>query len=346
MPTSTEVRGATGMTSPRDDAIDVAPLLTIVIPAYNVAPYVRAAVESALAQTYSDLEVIAVDDGSTDATPTVLESTRRASGDPRLRIVRQQNAGLAGARNTGIFHARGTFIGFLDADDVWLPDKAELQIAMMQGDSSIGLSFSDSEYLTEDGCATGSILQAAKVRPTLHDMIRRNHVGNGSAAIVRRECFDTAGLFRPELRSCEDYEMWCRILDRTTFRAQSIPRPLTLYRVRETSLSFDTMRFVENADQAIACLREEMPGVPERVIRAGHAEHYRIAAWKAISSGRSRDGFTLMARAARLRPLLLLADWRAFGTLVALVVPRDARGWLARKVKALARGGKLHEIQR
>jgi hypothetical protein len=156
----------------------------------------------------------------------------------------------------------------------------------MSKDETIGISFSFSEYLTEDGRRTGRILLARKARPSLHDMIRRNDVGNGSSAIVRRECFEMAGLFRTELRSCEDYEMWCRILWLSTFRAALTPEPLTLYRLRESSLLFNSVTFVENADRAIAYLRKQMPSVPEKVIRAGHAEHYRIAAWRAVAVAR------------------------------------------------------------
>ena len=144
------------------------PILSIVIPAYNVAPYIEAAVNSALDQTLRDIEVIVVDDGSTDATPKILDKIQRARGDARLRIIRQPNGGLSAARNTGIRNARGAFIGFLDSDDIWAPQKAELQVGLMQADETIGISFSYSEYLTEDGRRTGSILFAERMQPSLH----------------------------------------------------------------------------------------------------------------------------------------------------------------------------------
>lgn len=309
------------------------PILSIVIPAYNVAPYIAEAVNSALDQTLRDIEVIVVDDGSTDATPKILDEIRRARGDARLRIIRQPNGGLSAARNTGIRNARGAFIGFLDSDDIWAPEKAELQIDLMRADETIGISFSFSEYLTEDGRRTGSILFAERMQPSLHDMIRRNHVGNGSTPIVRRECFEIAGLFREELRSCEDYEMWCRILWMTPYRAECVPKPLTYYRLRESSLSFNSAKFVENADHAIDCLRSAMINLPPRLLRAAHAEHYRIAAWKAVSSGRHIEALGLLMRAVSLRPLLLFTDWRAMGTAVSIVLPESVRNWLSRKAK-------------
>ncbi|SFK74655.1 glycosyltransferase family 2 protein [Methylocapsa palsarum] len=313
------------------------PLLSIVIPTYNVEPYVRAAVDSALNQTLRDIEVIVVVDGATDGSLQVLEAMQKECDDPRMRIIWQENAGLSAARNTGILNARAPFIGFLDADDIWAPEKAALQVAMMREDSTIGISFSHSEYLTEDGRRTGSILIAGKARPSLHDMIRRNHVGNGSTPIVRQECFEMAGLFRPELRSCEDYEMWCRVLDLTPYRAQLLPKPLTYYRLRESSLSFNSAKFVENADRAIACIASTMPDVPAQVINAGHAEHYRIAAWKALSTGRRKDAFDLLKRALALHPALILTDWRALGTAFGLLLPEGVRTWLAAKAKEMQR---------
>ncbi len=311
------------------------PVLSIVIPAYNVAPFVGAALESALRQTLRDLEVIVVDDGSDDGTATVIDNIRRSYADARLHVVRQENAGLSAARNTGIQAAKGEFIGLLDADDVWMSEKGELQVRAMRRDPSIGISFSHSAYITEDGCRTGSLLLAGKSDPSLHDMIRRNHIGNGSTPIIRQDCFRLAGLFRTELRSCEDYEMWCRILSQTSYRAALVPAPLTLYRLRRSSLSFDSETFIRNADRAVASLREAMPHVPKRVLRVGHAEHYRIAAWKAVTSGRRQVAFGLLMRAAVLRPSLFVSDWRAAGTAVAIALPTSLRGNLARLAKAV-----------
>ncbi len=306
------------------------PVLSIVIPAYNVAAYVAQAVESALAQSFADIEVIVVDDGSTDTTPDVLAHLAAARNDPRLRIIRQDNAGLSGARNSGIAAARGEFIGLLDGDDAWLPDKAARHVAALRHDPGLGISFSHSAYLDENGAPRGGRLTAQVARPRLHDMIRRNHVGNGSAAIVRRACFDQAGLFRTDLRACEDYELWCRILHRTRFRAELVDAPLTLYRKRMSSLSYDYARFVTQADAAMLHLRAAMPNVPAAVFAAGHAEHYRIAAWKAATSGSAAAARRLLLRAVRMQPALLLVDRRAATVAAWLLLPRPVQHWLGR----------------
>jgi glycosyltransferase involved in cell wall biosynthesis len=317
-------RGNEAVMMSNDNRSTDRPTLSIVIPAYNVADYIEAAISSALDQTFRDLEVIVVEDGSTDQTPAVIEALGRRRKDQRLRIVSKANGGLAAARNTGIAEAKGAFVGFLDGDDIWMPEKAEKHLLSMQKDPSIGISFSNSAYLTEDGQRTGTFLIAGKSNPSLHDMIRRNHVGNGSSPIVRRACFEIAGIFHPDLRSCEDYEMWCRIL-RSGFRASGLDDPLTLYRLRTTSLSFNFEKFLENADRAMSYLKTAMPNVPRSVFRAGHAEHYRIAAWKAVSSSQTSSARKLLMKAVRLRPGLMLSDWRAFATAVALVIPAPLR---------------------
>lgn len=311
------------------------PTLSIVIPAYNVAAYVGQAIDSALDQTRSDSETILVDDGSTDATPCVVAQLADRRRDGRLRVVRQANRGLSAARNTGIRHARGRYIGFLDGDDAWRPEKAERQLALMEANPAIGISFSHSEYMLENGVPTGRILQVEVSRPTLADMVRRNHVGNGSSPIVRRECFEQAGYFREELRSCEDYEMWCRILHRTDFHAAVVAGALTLYRLRETSLCFAFDRFLENADLAVDLLRKEMPELPSRLLDAARAEHCRITAWKALSAGDTAAAQRYLARAFRLCPWLFVSDRRALGTLAGIAIRKTGSKSLQKSFERL-----------
>jgi hypothetical protein len=296
-----------------------------VIPGYDVAPYIEAAVESALDQTWPNLEVIAVDDGARDDTLRVLRALAQRRPDPRLRIVSQANAGLSAARNTGIREARGRFIGFLDGDDTWRPDKVARQMALMAAQPRVGLSFSHSSYMNEAGEPTGGLLATATLRPRLEDMVRRNHFGNGSTVIARRECFEAAGLFDVSLKSCEDYEMWCRILARTGWLAAGVPLPLTRYRLRSTSLTFDPYRFTQNADLAMQRLRAHQLGLAEPVLRAGHAMHYRIAAWRALLAGKDEAARQLMARALRLWPALVFCDAKAPVVMAAMLLPRALR---------------------
>lgn len=322
---------------PEQDALPSgsAPLVSVVIPSYNVEPYIAEAVNSAANQSYRNIEVIVVNDGSTDATGSVVRDLIRRRQDERIRVVDQANAGLSAARNTGIEHASGELIAFLDGDDAWSPRKVERHVAVLQSDQSIGLTGSFSSYMTESGTRTGRVLRGSKLAPTLHDMLRRNHFGNGSTIVVRRQCFERAGTFNTLLKSCEDYEMWCRILWATSYRAVCIPDALTFYRMRGTSLSFNPERFTENADIAMQLLRQAMPSVPRRVFRRGHAEHYRIAAWKALLGGSDAQARDMLKKALTLWPWLAFSDVRPALILAISLVPQ----WLRQNASTLTERG-------
>jgi glycosyltransferase involved in cell wall biosynthesis len=119
------------------------PVVSVVVPAYNVATTIRQTLDSILHQTFQDIEIIVVDDGATDETPQILKSYK----DSRMRVVRQVNRGLAGARNTGIQLSMGKYIAFCDSDDIWEAEKIELHVRHLEADSSIGISFCGSSLI-------------------------------------------------------------------------------------------------------------------------------------------------------------------------------------------------------
>lgn len=189
------------------------PEISVVIPTFNMARFVGEAVRSVLDQTFADFEVLVVDDGSTDNTREVIA----AIDDPRVRYLHQENRGLAGARNAGIEAARGSFIAFLDADDLWLPDKLARQRQLFADRPWVGLVYTGA-YVMEGGqvfaCHRGRY-RGHVVRELL--TVDNIVVGSGSAAMVRRECFDRVGLFDESLSACEDWDMWLRIAARYPF---------------------------------------------------------------------------------------------------------------------------------
>jgi len=288
--------------------------LSVVVPSYNTGTFVCATVRSILRQSMASLEVIVADDGSTD------DSIARvlAMDDPRVTVVHQRNRGLPASRNTGILFARAPYIGFCDSDDLWHPEKAARHLAMMEADPSIGLTFSFSEYLTEDGRGTGQLLASTCDEPTARALVARNHIGNGSTPIVRRECFEQAGMFDESLKSCEDLEMWVRIAACTEYRLRRIPEVLTGYRVRSGSISmtvpFDI--FLEGARRAAERYIEVVPDLPLASVRRGYAEALRIASRKAFTSGDLRTSRRLLIAAVRHCPVLPLVDARAFAMVV------------------------------
>jgi glycosyltransferase involved in cell wall biosynthesis len=183
-------------------------LVSIVIPTYNRCRYLVEAVECVLAQTYEPIEVIVVDDGSTDGTAAAME---RFVG--RAQYLTQENQGPSAARNLGIGHSTGEYIAFLDSDDLWAPTKVEKQVAILERSPQVGVVFCEALRLD---CQTGETRArpvGAEMRGDLRrKLLRRNCItGSASAAMVRRACFEKVGVFDEALRSAEDWDMWIRL---------------------------------------------------------------------------------------------------------------------------------------
>ncbi|MFN2337761.1 MAG: glycosyltransferase family 2 protein [Gammaproteobacteria bacterium] len=214
-------------------------MVSVVIPAYNAAGWVARAIDSALAQTYPHREILVVDDGSSDATPRILQGY----GDA-IRSLRQPNGGLSCARNLGIQQARGGFVAFLDADDYWLPEKLERQVECLREDTRIGFCSTRTRVVSPEGESMGSWDCPVRESTLLHTLFLRHAsvAGSGSSVLVRRELFERAGLFDSELRSLEDIDMWMRLAALTDYAC--IDQPLTVIVKSPASMSgnLDVMR--------------------------------------------------------------------------------------------------------
>lgn len=207
------------MTSP------MKPLVSTVIPAYNAARTIRETIESALRQTLADIEVIVVDDGSSDATRERVEEIR----DPRVRLVCQANAGVAAARNTGIAQAGGAWVAFLDSDDIWLEHKLELQLDLMSRVPGCHAS-QGSAYFVNDQLRPLKLRRCLPVEDPLLSFLRFQNLPNAASSwIVRRETLERIGGFDTSLEILEDWEFSLRLARYAN--PLCIPEPLTLYRV-------------------------------------------------------------------------------------------------------------------
>lgn len=186
------------------------PKISVVIPSYNCAAFLPQTIESVLGQTYSDLEIIMIDDGSTDATADVVKPYL-----PHIRYIRQQNKGLPGARNTGINAAQGEFIALLDADDAWVPTKLEQQMPRF-ADAEVGIVYSDFSVRYSDGRFKPSYLVE---RPLASEgLVLERYIQSRflfpSTMILRRACFEEFGGFDEEMLAAEDIELFARICSR------------------------------------------------------------------------------------------------------------------------------------
>jgi len=287
------------------------PRLSVIVPSYNTAPYVRDTLASLFAQTMRELEVIVVDDGSRDDSLAVLAGI----ADSRLTVAVQANRGLAGSRNSGLLLARAPLVGFCDADDLWYARKAERHLALLADQPEVGLTYSFSAYIDEAGAFTGQYLLSRRAAPTARDLIRRNHVGNGSTVIARRDVFARAGLFDESLGSCEDFEMWVRAAACSGYGVRLLPEVLTAYRVRAGSMSTTYDDFVRGYARALERFRGYVPDFTPQDAARSYAECLRIASRKAFSNGQVALSRALFAEAVRHAPSLPLRNWRALGML-------------------------------
>lgn len=277
----------------------------MVIPAYNAAAYVAGAVDSVLAQSFRDLEVVVVDDGSSDETPAIL-----GGYDRPVRCVRQDNRGVASARNRGIEEGRGRFVAFLDADDLWRPEKLERQLGALRarpGHRACASAFT----VVDVGLTPLEVHRIEPREPGLLDLLLRgNVIGTPSTVLCERSLLAEAGGFDPALSQCADWELWIRLRTRTAFVC--LDEPLAIYR-----------RHAGNMSRSVALLERDSTGVLEKAFalpelpdglrgrrREAIARNAMVLAGSYFQAG-------LLADSARCTSLALRLDWRQAGHLAA-----------------------------
>jgi len=293
--------------------------ISVVIPVFNGERFIEASLRSALEQTHPPLEVLVVDDGSTDRTRAICE----AVGGSRVRLIRQDNRGVARARNAGIELARGDFIAFLDADDEWHPTKLERHLEHLQEAPRVGVSFTRCQYIDEAGEPLGIVQKRSTLeRVSLEELLCRCPVWTPSAVMVRRGVLEDvrykreeAGrsevcYFDPEMLSIEDTELWYRIALHTPWRFGGIPELLTRYRLNQEGICAKAIqaadegtRFRRMWDKVKDQVKASAPERFGRLERRIWAYHWRCAGQKALLYGRD-DAFAL-----RCVYRALASDW-------------------------------------
>lgn len=289
------------------------PMASLIVPAFNVADTIGETLRSLLAQSFRDFEIIVVDDGSSDRTVAVV----RSFGDRRIRLVQQPNRGLAGARNTGIANARGTYIGFCDSDDLWRPTKLAAHVAHLEANPKIGISFSGSELIDSDSRALGMAQQPRLTNITARHVFMFNPIGNGSSAVMRRAALEAIA-FRPRdevrrdwyfderFRQSEDIECWLRLALTTDWGIEGVPGLLTRYRIVAGALSSATDRQYASWEALVDKLSAIAPDFFDRHAPAARALQNRYLARRAISSGDGAEALRRVRAAMTASPATLL----------------------------------------
>jgi glycosyltransferase involved in cell wall biosynthesis len=257
-----------------------APTVSVVMPAYNAAACVRRAVDSVLAQTWADFELLVVDDGSTDGTLDVL-----AGYGERIRVLTQPNAGPAAARNHGLRESRGRYVAFLDADDWWLPAKLARQVALLDERPEIGFCSTATRVVTEGGAPAGDWPCGSDGGPLLETLFVRSAAVSGSTSgvLARRDLLLAAGGFDEALRGFEDPDLWIRLAAHAGYAC--IPQPLTVVVRTPGSVSSHLPRMRAATLASFRKNRALLPparrGAYWRAACAGALTDYAKMAWRA-----------------------------------------------------------------
>jgi glycosyltransferase involved in cell wall biosynthesis len=208
-------------------------LISIVIPAYNLEKYLREAIESVLAQTYKNYEIIVVDDGSTDRTASIAKGYAE-----QIKLIQQENKGLGGARNAGILAAKADLVGLLDADDEWKPDYLERMISLIHKQPDAAVYYSSAQAMDESGNDLPQIFGGELPSNKIYRVLLRSNFIIPSTVIFRRCVILEAGLFEEknrDLHGCEDWDLWLRLSPEHKFVGMS--EPLVRYRLHANTFS-------------------------------------------------------------------------------------------------------------
>ncbi len=265
-------------------------LISVIIPVYNGEKTIRETIESVLSQTFRDFELIILNDGSQDSTLEVVSSIQ----DSRLKVFSHPNAGLAASRNRGTFHAVGEYISFIDADDLWTPDKLETQLKALQDNPEAAVAYSWTNYIDESGqfLRRGGYLTANG--DVYAKLLVVDFLENGSNPLIRRQALIQVGGFDESLPAAEDWDILLRLAAQYSFVA--VPYPQILYRVSANSMSAHVVR------QETACLKvlerafNQAPESLQYLKKYSMANLYRYLSFKVLDAYPDRKRGLIAAR--------------------------------------------------
>ena len=278
------------------------PTVSVLIPSYNHAHFVTAAVNSALAQTHPDVDIIVIDDGSKDNTAEVV-----ATFGDKVNYVYQENQGLSAARNTGIRHARGEYIALLDADDLWDPEFIEESLKVIEQNPKVGLTYSWWSHIDENGDPMpepgffnqrGHLLETFAVRNYFPPV----------AVLVRKNLVEEAGGFDEKLFALEDWDLWFRIAA-NGWEFDCVPQVLALYRRHSNNMTLDVPRMERN-QLAVLDKMSQSSVISEigHLLPMARANVHLNSALSYYSQGKQQESYGSFVTAVKIWPDLLVQD--------------------------------------
>jgi glycosyltransferase involved in cell wall biosynthesis len=280
-------------------------LISVIIPVYNSQNTIKDTIESVLNQSFTDFELIIINDGSPDASLDVIGQVK----DERIRVFSYPHAGANASRNRGVDRAKGDYISFLDADDLWTPDKLECQLKALQDNPEAAVAYSWTNCIDESGNFLRRGSYCSFSGEVYAQLLLIDFLENGSNPLIRREALTTVGKFDQSLTHAEDWDMWLRLAASYPFVA--VPSPQILYRVSADSASnnlakmeADCLRVIERA------FAHASPSI-QHLKRYSIANIYIYLIYKALAGSPSREKAKLAAQflrqVIRYNPSLLKA---------------------------------------
>lgn len=253
------------------------PKVSVIIPAYNAMSYLPETLESVIKQTFTDFEVLIIDDGSTDN----IRQWYINLVDKRIKLICQENQHLAAARNTGIDHSLGEYLAFLDADDIWEPTKLEKQVNCLESNFKIGLVHTWTVLIDYQGKPTGKALKSQAEGQVWQQIVQKNTIVV-SSVMVRYSCLQNLGAFDRDLHYCEDYDLWIRLAAHYDFAV--VKEFLTRYRLHPGSLSTHCQSVMESFRILIERAFKYVPTELLYLRNRGYGNQNLYLAWKSLNN--------------------------------------------------------------
>ncbi|MGD1805914.1 glycosyltransferase [Dapis sp. BLCC M126] len=254
------------------------PLISVIIPAYNAEKTIQETIESVINQSFSDWELIVVNDGSQDRTVEVVDQIK----DPRIKVFSYPNTGVSASRNRGFDKSVGEFISFLDADDLWTPDKLESQLNALCSHPEVAVAYSWTDYIDESGHFLFPGQHATLNGKIYSQILVKFFLENGSNMLVRREAFLKVGGFKEALFMGEDWE--CCISLAKEYEFVAVPRPQILYRQSTGTASDNVYKYEQECLKVIESIFSDAPASLQHLKKHSLAHNYKYLACKTINS--------------------------------------------------------------
>lgn len=280
------------------------PLVSVIIPAYNAEGFIEKTLLSVLSQTYDNIEVVVVDDGSRDRTAEIVKSF--AQQDRRIIFLQQSNAGVAAARNLAIEKSSGEYIAPIDADDIWYPQNLEKQVqCMLNSESSVGLVYSWSLDIDREDLLTGGFYNSTIEGEVYKPLIYKYFIGNASSSLIRRVCLEKVGGYNCQLKAenaqgCEDWDLYLRIAEYYQFKV--VPEFLVGYRQITSSMSSNCAEMAKSHALIMADIRQRHPEIVPSIYNWSSSKFYIYFASKNKQSKNYKSTLVWLYKA-------LKADW-------------------------------------